>query len=169
MKRTLTIGKKLTFVVGAMALVVLALSYFSLRAVNALEATYNKTVDKTVRRTALADAMNIAESDMMVGQRGMLLYTLLKNPPQAEEPRRLFHAKANHGKGDRGVSAFDRHRRRPQLISKSIPMSQPEKRYLPNGTAVRPRGCCGAAAGAAAIGLSQGIPLYRKSASQRTG
>ena len=160
MKRTLTIGKKLTFVVGAMALVVLALSYFSLRAVNALEATYNKTVDKTVRRTALADAMNIAESDMMVGQRGMLLYTLLKNPPQAEEPRRLFHAKAEAMA--KAIAEF-----RPliatedgrQLISKIDSDVTAWKEVFAE---MEQRCGRGDAAGAAAIGLSQGIPLYRE-------
>jgi len=90
--RSFTIGKKLTLSVSVMVLVVLVLSYFSLRAVNSLEATYTTAVDRTFRRAMLADQMNTFKSDIMLGQRGMVFFTLLKKPEAAEEGRRLYHS-----------------------------------------------------------------------------
>src|ERR1700685_3514179 len=90
--RNLTIGKKQTLTVSVMVLVVVGLSYFSLRAVNSLESLYNTTVDRTFRRAALADQINTYKSDVMLGQRGMVFYTLLRKTADAEAARSQYHA-----------------------------------------------------------------------------
>jgi methyl-accepting chemotaxis protein len=66
-----------------------------LSAIGKLENAYKDTAEKTFRKAVLAEAMNTAESEMLVGQRGLLLYSALKNPAMAEEARSLFHASSD--------------------------------------------------------------------------
>jgi methyl-accepting chemotaxis protein/methyl-accepting chemotaxis protein-1 (serine sensor receptor) len=156
--RTFTIGKKLTLVVSAIVIVVLALSYFSFRAVNSLEGTYNRAADRTFRKALLADQMNIAESDMLAGQRGMLLYSLLRKPSLASDGQHLFDSSAD--KVSKAMTEF-----RPLLVTaqgREWANDLEANLQAWKAVLVEMESLCkrGDAATAAKVGLDKGVPLY---------
>ena len=87
---SLTIGVKIGACVGALTLALALTCWLGLRTIGALGASYDNTAKSTARKIELAGAINTAESDMAVGQRGLVVGTYAKNPAYAEAARQLF-------------------------------------------------------------------------------
>jgi methyl-accepting chemotaxis protein/methyl-accepting chemotaxis protein-1 (serine sensor receptor) len=169
MKQTFTVGRKLAVVVTAMFLVVGALGFFSLRAVNLLAGTHNRVADSTFREALLADEINTAASEMLAAQRGLVLFTVVDQPAAAEEARNVLHT--GREKVEKAIAEF------------SILSMSGEGRKLVNDLQAnlsswnaviaemdRMR-AAGDALGAATLGVAKGLPLCRalgKSASRMT-
>lgn len=94
MKSKMTIGKQLLLVTGALVALVLVLSYASLSAIGSLEDSFNEVAGKTHQKTVLADEINTAESDMLAGQRGYLLYAFMKDAGMMESSKKVFLSNA---------------------------------------------------------------------------
>jgi methyl-accepting chemotaxis protein len=86
----LTIGRKLVLVFAGLLTLSVALSFTFLNVVGTLRETFDVAVDKTAQKIALAGELNAAESDMIVGQRGVLLAALTKNTAQMDANKRKF-------------------------------------------------------------------------------
>ena len=95
MNLRMTIGKQLSFALGTLSVLLLTLAYFSLSAVGDLEGAYKDAADRTFRRTLNASDIAASKSDMLAGQRGYILYTLLKNQETAVAARNLFRTSAD--------------------------------------------------------------------------
>ncbi|HSW51570.1 MAG TPA: methyl-accepting chemotaxis protein [Bryobacteraceae bacterium] len=89
----MTIGKKLMFCFGAIVLLVLGLGYASLSSVNKLSAELNTATTQTAKKTELAGQIAANISDMRGGQRGVILFSMLKNP-SVKVARDTFQAAA---------------------------------------------------------------------------
>jgi len=94
MKSQMTIGKKLTLCFGALLLLVLGLAYASLSSVGTLSAALDTAVNQTAKKTELAGQVLIAISDMRAGQRGLILFSSLKDTSKVEMAREGFRAAA---------------------------------------------------------------------------
>ncbi len=90
----MTIGKKMALSLVAMLLVTLVLGISSLYSIGKLSASFDTTVNITVKKVILSDAMNDARSNMLAGQRGVLMYSFAKNSAGAQTARHLFDASA---------------------------------------------------------------------------
>jgi methyl-accepting chemotaxis protein/methyl-accepting chemotaxis protein-1 (serine sensor receptor) len=90
----MTIGKKLTLCFGALLLLVLGLAYASLSSVGTLSAALDTAVNQTAKKTELAGQVLIAISDMRAGQRGLILFSSLKDTSKVEMAREGFRAAA---------------------------------------------------------------------------
>lgn len=90
MKSQMTIGKKLTLGFGALLALVIGLGYSSLSSVGTLSSELDLAVNKTARKTELAGQIQTAVSDMRAGQRGLVLFSMLKDPPKVEMAREAF-------------------------------------------------------------------------------
>jgi methyl-accepting chemotaxis protein len=70
--------------------VIVLLAVVGLRQLSVMEAVLHRTVDVNARKVELAGILNSAESDMAVGQRGVILFTFAKNPGAAAAGDALF-------------------------------------------------------------------------------
>ena len=86
----MTIGKKLTLAVGALMTVLVVLSVTSLQAIRSLRDSYDTAADKTARKIVLADTLNLAKSDMLAAQRGMLMFAFAGDQAHAESGKQAF-------------------------------------------------------------------------------
>ena len=59
-----------------------------------MKASYDAAVEQTVGKITLADTISTAQSDMLGGQRGLILYTLVKDQARAAKAKDLFHVRA---------------------------------------------------------------------------
>jgi methyl-accepting chemotaxis protein/methyl-accepting chemotaxis protein-1 (serine sensor receptor) len=95
MRTTTTIGQKLMIGFGAMMAlsVVLAVTcFFSIRTV---VKCFDQAVDQTARKVLLANAVDMAQADMFIAQRGMLLDSFAKRSTSTESHRQLFLESTN--------------------------------------------------------------------------
>src|SRR6266481_4129897 len=81
----MTIGTKLMGSSVAMLLVTLALGLSSLNSISRLSDSFEESVNKTAKKIVLSDAITIAGSDMLAGQRGVIESTFGKLPAAAEK------------------------------------------------------------------------------------
>ena len=92
MKSQIPIGMKLTLCFGAMLALVLGLGYSSLSSVGSLGAALDLAVNKTAKKSELAGNVQAAVWEMRAGQRGLVLFGMLKDPAKAETAREGFRA-----------------------------------------------------------------------------
>src|SRR5690349_21825313 len=102
MKSRWTIGKKLTISCAATLALMIVMSVGSLNSIGNLNTELENATRGTARRIQLGGIMDVAGSDMLAGQRGLLLFTYAKDPAKSEAARKLFHTAA-----DRWQKALD--------------------------------------------------------------
>jgi methyl-accepting chemotaxis protein len=90
MKSQMTIGKKLMLSFSALLALMLGLAYSSLSSIGTLSAELDTAVNKTAKKTELAGQIKTAVSDMRAGQRGLILFSMLKDTPKVEMAREAF-------------------------------------------------------------------------------
>jgi methyl-accepting chemotaxis protein len=91
MKRnSLTFGAKINCTFAALAAVLALTVWFGFHATGTLQALLENATGQTTRKIELAGALNGAESDMAVGHRGVVLFTLLKDASQTNASKTLF-------------------------------------------------------------------------------
>lgn len=90
MKSQMTIGKKLMLSFGALLALMLGLAYSSLSSTGTLSAELDTAVNKTAKKIEIAGQIQTAVSDMRVGQRGLILFSMLKDTPKIEMAREAF-------------------------------------------------------------------------------
>src|SRR5579884_3180284 len=86
----MTIGRKLTLGCGAITAAMLILGAESLSAISTMNARFRNTADKTVRKVILTNRIDTAKSNMLAGQRGMIMFTTSKEVQRADAARELF-------------------------------------------------------------------------------
>jgi methyl-accepting chemotaxis protein len=106
----MTIGTKLMGSFVAMLLVTLALGLSSLNSISRLSDSFEITVNKTVKKVVLSDAISIAKSDMLAGQRGVIQASFGKLPAASEKAKQVFESSAD--KWARSLSEM-----RPMLVT----------------------------------------------------
>jgi methyl-accepting chemotaxis protein len=87
-----TVGKKLMVAVGGLLLVVLGITFSSLRSLNELSSELAKSTGPTAEKLALAGNLKATANIMRTGQRGVLLLTILKDGKGLEK-QKLDYAK----------------------------------------------------------------------------
>ena len=92
MKSQMTIGKKLMLSFSALLALMLGLAYSSLSSTGTLSAELDTAINKTAKKTELAGQIQTAVSDMRAGQRGLILFSMLKDAPKVEMARETFRA-----------------------------------------------------------------------------
>jgi methyl-accepting chemotaxis protein len=91
MKRNnLTFGAKIYSTFAALAVALALTVWLGFRAEGILAESLNDATGKTLRKIELAGILNTAESDMAVGQRGVVLYAYTKDSNQINEAKQLF-------------------------------------------------------------------------------
>src|SRR3954469_10311430 len=87
---TLTFGVKLGISTGILGVVIILLAVVGLRQLNSTEAMLDHTVDVNAHKVQLAGSLKAAESDMAVGQRGVIMFSFAKNAAAAATADALF-------------------------------------------------------------------------------
>ena len=90
----MTIGRRLVLCCAGLIALMAVLSMTSLSAIGTMKASFDTAVEKTARKIIIADRINTAASDMLVWQRGMLVYTYEKDGAGVERARQHFRAAA---------------------------------------------------------------------------
>src|SRR5690242_3254875 len=88
--KQITIGKKLLWSVGSLLLMAVALGFTSLNSINQLKDGLENCTRKTGVRLILVGQIDGAGSDMLAGQRGLLMYGLAQSPAGIEQAKRLI-------------------------------------------------------------------------------
>jgi methyl-accepting chemotaxis protein/methyl-accepting chemotaxis protein-1 (serine sensor receptor) len=86
----MTVGKKLMLSVGAMMALVLVLAYSTLSSLDGLGQNLHTVITKTTKKVDLIGEVNVGISNMSRAQRGLVLYSMLKDPSKAEEVGKPF-------------------------------------------------------------------------------
>jgi methyl-accepting chemotaxis protein/methyl-accepting chemotaxis protein-1 (serine sensor receptor) len=89
-KDKLTFGAKINCTFAALAAVLALTVWFGFHSIGTLQDSLENATGKTMRRMALAGVLNNAESDMEVGERGVVLFTILKDASQKNASKTLF-------------------------------------------------------------------------------
>ena len=92
MKSQMTIGKKLMLCCGAMLALVLCLGTSSLYSVGNLSTALDSAVNNTARKTEMAGEIRAAISDMQAGQRGLILFSMMKDSAKVEMAKEAFRS-----------------------------------------------------------------------------
>lgn len=92
MKSQMTIGRKLTLAFCAMLALVLGLGYSALSTAGNLGDALDTEINKTAKKVEIANAIAANVSQMRMGQRSVVMYTLLKSPAKADESQELFRS-----------------------------------------------------------------------------
>lgn len=90
----MSIGKKLALSFGVMVALSLTFAYVSLSSVRAMERRLDRAIHVTARNVELIQEIDKAILRMQTGQRGLLLYSILKQPARAAEGRQQFEEAA---------------------------------------------------------------------------
>lgn len=85
MKSQMTIGKKLMLAFGAMLALTLGLAYSSLTSVDSLGTELNTATTNLAKKSALVSQLSVGVANMSRAQRGLVLYSMLKQTAKAEE------------------------------------------------------------------------------------
>lgn len=88
----MTIGAKLFVCCGVMIAVASGLGYSYLASVNTLSGELATAVHATSKKTELAGQIQWAVSDMRAGQRGLILFSMLKSARKAEMAKETFRS-----------------------------------------------------------------------------
>ena len=94
MERRVTIGKLLALSFGGLLAMVLVLGYASLSSIGTLSAQLDAAVNGTVAKVEIAGQIAADASDMRVGQRGVVMYSLLKDAAGVEQSKEMFQSAA---------------------------------------------------------------------------
>ena len=86
----MTFGAKINGTFTALAAVLALTVWFGFHTMGNLQALLENASGKTTRKIELAGTLNAAESDMAVGQRGVVIFTFVKNASQANASKTLF-------------------------------------------------------------------------------
>src|SRR5690242_19862988 len=78
-KRNLTFGTKLGISTGLLGAFLALLAGVSIHSLSTMDEILRRTIDVNARKVKLSGQLNAAESDMAVGQRGVILFTYAKN------------------------------------------------------------------------------------------
>jgi methyl-accepting chemotaxis protein/methyl-accepting chemotaxis protein-1 (serine sensor receptor) len=90
----MTIGKKLLTATGAMTALLLALAWVSLSSVGGLSALLDTAVTKTARKMEMVGEIELAVADLRAAQRGVILFSMMKNRDLAQKGDELFRGSA---------------------------------------------------------------------------
>jgi methyl-accepting chemotaxis protein len=91
----MTIGKKLVISFAAMLVLVLLTGFAALSGIGKLSNAFDVAVGLTVRKQNLIASIRSASSDMLAGQRGVVMFTYAKLPENAAAAQALFDAAAD--------------------------------------------------------------------------
>ena len=94
MKSQMTIGKKLMLAFGTTLALVLGLAYSSLSSIGSLGKELDYTANVTGKKMDLAGQIAEGIGNMRAGQRGMIMFSLLKDSAHASTASQLFHTNA---------------------------------------------------------------------------
>ncbi|HUP03764.1 MAG TPA: methyl-accepting chemotaxis protein [Bryobacteraceae bacterium] len=86
----MSLGAKIVAGTGALGTALIVICWSGLSSLDSMGERFDHSVNVTMRKIELADAINIAESNMASGERGWLLAMLAKNNGQASAARSLF-------------------------------------------------------------------------------
>jgi methyl-accepting chemotaxis protein len=89
-QRTFTLGAKLGVSTGILVLVTICLAVVGFHSLGSADDILHRTVEVSARKVKLAGEMNTAESNMAVGQRGIVLFTYGKNPAAFTASETIF-------------------------------------------------------------------------------
>jgi methyl-accepting chemotaxis protein len=92
--KSMTIGKKLFMSFGAALALTLGLAYSSLRSLGHLSAALDTALNQTARGTEIAGQMDTSAAYLRTGQRGVILYSILKEPGMVKKSQDLFTSHA---------------------------------------------------------------------------
>ena len=90
MQTQLTIGKKLMLAFGAMLALTLGLAYSSLTSVDSLGKELHTASTDMAKKSELISQLSVGVANMSGAQRGLVLYSMLKETAKAEEVGRPF-------------------------------------------------------------------------------
>jgi len=85
-----TVERKITSCFAAIFIMVAIQSWMSVRGLSSMNRNFEVAVDSTARKIWLAGDINMAVSDMLAADRGVLLYTHEKNAAGVEASKKLF-------------------------------------------------------------------------------
>lgn len=88
--RTWSFGAKIAAATGTLTFVIVLLAALGWRSLNRSSEIVATTTNLYARKLELAGLLNTAESDMAVGQRGMILFAYAKDPGGAADSESLF-------------------------------------------------------------------------------
>ncbi len=94
MSKQYTIGQKLFACFLGMVVVAGILGYAGLHTVSSMDKTITQLVNVSSKKLDLVGAMNAAEADMFVAQRGMILSAFVKDSAKVESERTAFLSKS---------------------------------------------------------------------------
>jgi methyl-accepting chemotaxis protein len=157
-KSQMTIGKKLIGCFVAMLVLTLSLGIFSLSAISDLSESLNTAINKTTKKIELVDAVSIARSDMLAGQRGVILYTFTKDAGGLERAKQLFESAA-------GIWSTSISELRPLLVTDegkqlAAQLDTDLASWRTVFGEIEQLSGAGNAEAAAKVGLEKGVPIY---------
>jgi methyl-accepting chemotaxis protein len=157
--RTMTFGAKLGLTTGALGLVMIAMAGLGLHELGTMDEILRRTVEINARKVQLAGALNTAESDMAVGQRGIILFTYARNPAALGASEALFQeASARFQRAMSDIRPLIATERGKQLVSDiDTRMAQ----WLPAFEELRGHAQAQDADGAARVLTERITPLYQ--------
>ncbi len=92
MESQMTIGKKLILSFSAMLVMTLMQGIISLNVTGKLSASLDRSVNVSTKKLELTDVVSGAGSDMLAGQRGVVMFTFGKSPEGAAKAKRGFES-----------------------------------------------------------------------------
>jgi methyl-accepting chemotaxis protein len=154
----MTIGKKLMLSFGAVLAVTLGLGIASLQAIGKLSSSLDESVNKAAKKLDLSFTLDVATSDMLAGQRGVLVYGYAKSPAGIAKAAELFQSAA--ARCDRATQEI-----RPLLLTDegkrlTSELETTVASWRSALNEMRRLADSGDAEGALRIGTEKGIPLY---------
>jgi methyl-accepting chemotaxis protein/methyl-accepting chemotaxis protein-1 (serine sensor receptor) len=85
-----TIGTKLMVSTGVLLVLIAVLGYSSLSSTSALSAQMDRTVNREAKNVENASQLEIDATELRVGQRGVIMFSMLKDPAKVGKSRELF-------------------------------------------------------------------------------
>ena len=90
MNHSVTLGTRIAIVTGVLAMALLITAWYGLHTLGTLNDNFALATGQTAHKLELAGVLNDTESDMAVGQRGVILFTYAKDPARTAVAERLF-------------------------------------------------------------------------------
>jgi methyl-accepting chemotaxis protein len=88
--RQFTIGKKLLLSVGSILMMTIVLGLTSLHSINKLNTSLENSTRKTAQRAILVGLIDAAGSDLLAGQRGVMLYSMTREQTAVDRSKTLI-------------------------------------------------------------------------------
>jgi methyl-accepting chemotaxis protein len=93
-RRTLTFGMKIATATATLAATLVLTAWYGLHTIGVLNQDFAEATGTTARKLELAGTLKASESDMAVGERGLLMFTYAKDATEAAASEKLFQASA---------------------------------------------------------------------------